>query len=168
MCRSLSRRAQTAGVQFHRGGGTLPSPTSDRSVSGMNLALSARDSILRTHRTIGTRMTLPMTTRNQKIDLQPRLPANTPPSNGPALGPKQDNVLKMPTYFPRSCGRATSEMTPAPTAIVAEAPDDCTMRMSMSSQYALVGHSACPTLANVKTIIVPMKTGLTSTARNEP
>lgn len=94
------------------------------------------------------------------MDRHPRLPAKTPPRRGPIVGPKHDSVLKMPRYLPLSCGRATSEMTPAPMAIVALAPELCTMRMTRRSQYAFVGQSACPTLDSVKIRIVPMKMGL--------
>jgi hypothetical protein len=88
---SRFRRTRAAGVQLSRGGGREPSPTRDRSVSGKKLGSRVSYSHQshqgqnhgRTHNIKGTRTAEQKIVRNQKIDLQPRVPTNTPPRRGP-------------------------------------------------------------------------------------
>jgi hypothetical protein len=113
-------------------------------------------------------------TRNQKIDLHPKVPASTPPMRGPKAGPKIAPAWNNPKYRPFSLGVAISEIVPAPIAITAEPPVaysginfeayerslgallTCNIRKTSRSQYAPEGHRAKPILLPKKIVRVPI------------
>lgn len=63
--------------------------------------------------------------KNQKIDLQPKVSANTPPNNGPKAGPNIELPWKSAMNLPLSRGSAISVIVPDPMAITAEPPVAC-------------------------------------------
>lgn len=75
-----------------------------------------------TYNVSGTRMTPVAIAKNQNIDLQPSVSANTPPNNGPKAGPNIELPWKRAINFPRSRGSAMSVIVPDPIAITAEPP----------------------------------------------
>jgi hypothetical protein len=85
--------------------------------------------------------------KNQKIDLQPSVCANTPPNNGPKAGPNIELPWNKAMNIPLSLGSAISEIVPDPIEMTAEPPVACTALRTSKSQYAEVGHKANPTLA---------------------
>jgi len=117
------------------GGGIDPSPTNERKVSGRRLNVSMIH-VGGAYKITGTRTTPQKMVRNQKIDRQPRVYANTPPSTGPTARLAASGMVlyhalavlnvpanwKIPTNFPLSCGREISAITPVPSAIVADPP----------------------------------------------
>lgn len=130
-CSILLRLTNIIGFEQIVGGGILPSPTSDLSVSGMNLITDQHCTTshppqslnrAKTHKINGINTTPTAMARNQKIDLQPRVSAKTPPKSGPKHGPMRAPSWKNPIYLPRSLGSETSATHPAPIAITAEPP----------------------------------------------
>lgn len=76
----------------------------------------------RTYKVSGTRITPVAMAKNQKIDLHPKVSANTPPNNGPNAGPNIALPWNRAINFPRSRGSAISVIVPDPIAITADPP----------------------------------------------
>lgn len=104
---------------MNRSGTRLPFPTIDRSVSGRRNESSTNNIEL-------------YAVMNQKIDLQPRDPASTPPIIGPIAIEISVIPWKKPMYPPRSARVVISPTTPDPIAIVLALPALCKHRSTSS------------------------------------
>jgi hypothetical protein len=124
------------GLMLSGGGGIDPSPTNDLNVSGIKLDVSFKPFTYRreTYKVRGTRMTPVAMAKNQNIDLQPSVSANTPPNNGPKAGPTILDPWKRAINIPLSPGSAISEIVPDPIDITAEPPVACTALRTSNNQ----------------------------------